>query len=156
LVGKYAPRTYGDKVELLAATADNDPNSGKLEIGWKPSAHVIVYPVMDESGCMLRPGSPEYDAAIELAAKRAHDKGLTEATIGTPLDKAELRPAPRRIEYKPQPLPADLTDEEWSLWMEVLGLVKRVAPSDDTSLPGEVAKVIRDALLTHFAEVDSK
>jgi hypothetical protein len=92
-----------------------------------------------------------------MAAKQAHDKGLRETTIGTPLDKAELRPAPRQIEYKPQPLPADLSEHDWSVMLEVLDLVKRTVPTNDERPPQEIFQVMRKALLAHFAEpVDSK
>jgi hypothetical protein len=75
------------------------------------------------------------------------------------LDKSEVAASeppepPRQIPcHKPQ-MPADLTEGDWSVMLEVLELVKRTIPTNSDSAPEEVFGVIRRALLAHFAETE--
>jgi hypothetical protein len=81
-----------------------------------------------------------------------------ERTIVSPDDSQPRRyEAPRQIEYRKPELPADLTEADWSVMLEVLELVKRTGPTNDERPPQEIFGVMRKALLAHFAEVmDSK
>ncbi len=152
ILSKIAPRKYGDKVELLSASTEGQAQG--MTIGWKTSARVIVYPMLGSDGRLLTPGSPEYDAAIEKAAREAQARGENDAVVGTDLDDRDIRRAPAQLTYQPEPLPGNLTDSEWSLMQEVLSLVKRTIPSDDTSPPETILRIIREALLMHFREVE--
>ena len=60
--------------------------------------------------------------------------------------------APRQIEYRKPELPADLSEADWSVMLEVLELVKRTIPSDSDRPAEEVFGVMKKALLAHFAE----
>jgi hypothetical protein len=113
LVGKYAPRTYGDKVELLTAAETTEPK--ELKISWQKVERVIVRPGDDA------PGPPR---------------------------------EPRQLTYRKPELPADLSERDWSVMLEVLELVKRTIPSDSDRLAEEVFGVMKKALLAHFAEVE--
>jgi hypothetical protein len=111
LVGKYAPRTYGDKPQ------DDAGEPKKLEISWQIERNIV------------RPDD-------------SHPKRYE---------------SPRQIEYRKPELPADLSEQDWSVILEVLELVKRTIPSDSDRPAEEVFGVMRKALLAHFAEVvDSK
>ena len=59
---------------------------------------------------------------------------------------------PKQIEYKRPELPADLTDADWSVMLQVLEAVKRTIPTNSDSPPAEVFEVIRKALLEHFRD----
>jgi hypothetical protein len=70
-------------------------------------------------------------------------------------DKAPIAPEPappRQITYQKPELPADLSDRDWSVMLQVLEAIKRVIPSNSDSAPAEVFEVIRKALLEHFRE----
>src|SRR5262249_29887546 len=110
LVGKYAPRTYGDKPQ------DDADEPKKLEISWQVERTIV------------RPGD----------------------------DHPKRYEAPRQIEYRKPELPADLSEQDWSVMLEMLELVKRTVPTNDDRPPQEIFGVMRKALLAHFAEVDSK
>jgi hypothetical protein len=72
-----------------------------------------------------------------------------------PSDQAPLAPAPappKQIEYRRPELPADLTDADWSVMLQVLESIKRTIPTNSDSPPAEVFEVIRKALLEHFRE----
>jgi hypothetical protein len=73
-------------------------------------------------------------------------------------DKAPpVAPAPpKQIEYKRPELPADLTDVDWSVMLQVLEAIKRTIPTNSDSPPAEVFEVIRKALLAHFREEPAK
>ena len=58
------------------------------------------------------------------------------------------------LTFDREPLPGGLTDQEWSIMREVLTLVKRTIPSDDDSTPVSILRIIREALLLHFREVE--
>jgi hypothetical protein len=58
---------------------------------------------------------------------------------------------PRQITHQ-RPAPADLTERDWSVMLEVLELVKRPIPTNSASPPSEVFEVIRKALQAHFRE----
>jgi terminase small subunit-like protein len=171
ILSKLAPRKYGDKVELLTAAESSSENSDKVVISWGPSVHVIVYPMLGSDGRLLKPDSPEYDAAIEQAVRAtknrfldhpeeattgAHGRKIMETTIGTPLDGIEPGEhlPPRQLTYQPEPLPGGLTEDDWAILQEILRLVKRTIPSDDNSPPETILRVIREALLLHFRETE--
>jgi hypothetical protein len=97
LVGKYAPRTYGDK-----PLPDDEPKT--LTIRWQSSP--------------------------------------------TPVEPPP--PPPKQIEYRKPELPADLTEQDWSIMLEVLELVKRTVPTNDDRPPEEIFGVMKAALLEHF------
>jgi hypothetical protein len=59
---------------------------------------------------------------------------------------------PALLEYKRPELPADLSDRDWSVMLQVLEAIKRVIPTNSDSPPAEVFEVIRKALLEHFRE----
>jgi hypothetical protein len=65
----------------------------------------------------------------------------------------EPAPAPPlQIEYKRPELPCDMTDQDWSVMLQVLEAIKRTIPTNSDSPPAEVFEVIRKALLAHFEE----
>jgi hypothetical protein len=61
-------------------------------------------------------------------------------------------PPPKQIEYRKPELPADLTEADWSIMLEVLELVKRTVPSNNERPPEEIFGVMKQALLAHFRE----
>jgi hypothetical protein len=67
-----------------------------------------------------------------------------------PSEPPPVAPQPKLIPYHRPRLPADLSDAARSLWMEVLELIRCEMPSDDTSLPEEIADVLIKALKAHF------
>jgi hypothetical protein len=72
-----------------------------------------------------------------------------------PSDPAPIAPEPappRQITYQRPSLPADLTDADWSVMLQVLESIKRTIPTNSDSPPAEVFEVIRKALLEHFRE----
>jgi hypothetical protein len=72
-----------------------------------------------------------------------------------PSDPAPLAPEPqppKQITYQKPELPADLTDADWSVMLQVLEAIKRTIPTNSDSPPAEVFEVIRKALLEHFRE----
>jgi hypothetical protein len=155
IASRLFPKRYGDKMELLA----ENPESGttRFEYSWKPSTRVIVYPMLGSDGRLLTVGTPEYDAAIVQAVREAEARGDSEAIVGTPLDRDEAEPAhvaPPQIAYQPEPLPDSMSPEDRALMFEVLTLIRRTIPSDDTSPPEAIFRVIRGALLLHFRQVE--
>jgi hypothetical protein len=64
-----------------------------------------------------------------------------------------IAPAPpKQITYVKPSLPADLSDRDWSVMLQVLEAIKRTIPTNSDSPPAEVFEVIRKALLEHFRE----
>jgi hypothetical protein len=59
---------------------------------------------------------------------------------------------PKQITYQKPELPADLTDADWSVMLQVLEAIKRTIPTNSDSPPAEVFEVIRKAVLEHFRE----
>jgi hypothetical protein len=57
---------------------------------------------------------------------------------------------PKQITYQKPELPADLTEQDWSIMLEVLELVKRTVPTNDERPPEEIFGVMKAALLAHF------
>jgi hypothetical protein len=156
IASRLFPRRYGDKMEVLAENPDS-AGGNQLEVNWGPSARVIVYPMLGADGRLLTIGAPEYNAAIEQAAREAKARGQREATVGTPLDRDEHEPAyvaPPQITYQPEPMPDSMSPEDRALMFEVLTLIRRTIPSDDSSPPGMIFRVIREALLLHFREIE--
>lgn len=161
ILSKIAPRKYGDKVELLTATAEPGAagDNQATVFKWADSVRVVVYPMLRPDGTLIPKDTPEYDAAIERAAnerRKAHADPLTgrrETSVGIPLDDEPSR-QPAQLTYQPDPLPGDLSPEDWSLLTEVLNLIKRTIPSDDSSPPDAIFRILREALLLHFREVE--
>jgi hypothetical protein len=63
---------------------------------------------------------------------------------------------PRQIEYRKPELPADLTEADWSIMLEVLELVKRTVPTNDERPPAEIFAVMKAALMEHFRDHPEK
>jgi hypothetical protein len=104
LVGKYAPRTYGDK------PVDKTP--GELKISWEDRPTIIV----------------------NTGVPRANDP-------------------PKQLEYHEPQLPADLSEEAWSILVDVMELIRRTIPSNSDRPPQEIFGVLRDALRAHFSQL---
>jgi hypothetical protein len=66
-------------------------------------------------------------------------------------DPPEPPAPPKQIEYHKPELPGDLTEQDWSIMLEVLELLKRTVPKNDDRPPAEIFGVIREALMQHFA-----
>jgi hypothetical protein len=105
LVGKWAPRTYGER-----PMPDEEPKH--LTISWEVERRIF------RSGDINGKG-PE---------------------------------PPRQITYQKPELPADLTEADWSIMLDVLELVKRTVPTNDDSPPEQIFGIMREALLAHFRE----
>jgi hypothetical protein len=72
-----------------------------------------------------------------------------------PSDPAPIAPAPeppKQITYQKPELPADLSDRDWSVMLQVLEAIKRTIPTNSDSPPAEVFEVIRKTLLDHFRD----
>ncbi|SHM41178.1 hypothetical protein [Bradyrhizobium lablabi] len=152
LMAKLHPKRYGDKTELLTAAA---PEQGStMQIGWKTPVRVIVYPMLRSDGTLIRQDSPDYEEAIEKAAREASARGLKDVEIGTDLEGIIKPPPPSQITYQPEPLPHDLSPEDWSLLTEVINLIRRTIPTDSNAVPETIFSVIRQALLMHFRCVE--
>jgi hypothetical protein len=151
-MSKLYPKRYGDKTELLALAAPDTAAPGQMAIKWKDSVHVIVYPMLGDDGRIIPTDSPEYDAAIEKAANEARARGEKNVTIGYDLKDSQPK-APAQITYQPEPLPGGLSEDDWSLMSDVLRLIKQTIPTDDTSAPEAIFRILREALLLHFREV---
>jgi hypothetical protein len=94
-----------------------------------------------------------YGDKMELLGQREESKGFTITWKRSPSDAQPPAPAaPRQIPHHRPTLPADLTEADWSVMLEVLELVKRTIPTNSDSPPSEVFEVIRQALLAHFRE----
>jgi hypothetical protein len=94
-------------------------------------------------------------------AKKYGDKPALEANSGPitiswlPSDQAPIAPAPeppKQLTYQKPELPADLSDRDWSVMLQVLEAIKRTIPTNSDSPPAEVFEVIRKALLDHFRD----
>jgi hypothetical protein len=143
-MAKLAPRRYGDKPEDLAP-ADNYPVN-KIEligvraehptvVRWGDTVHVIVHPMLDEDGNLIRPDTPKFDAAVEKAAQEARDKGAKSVTLGYDIGLGEPAKPPGQplpqITYNPPKPPADLSPEAWGRIARVSALIEEIAPSDE-------------------------
>jgi hypothetical protein len=64
-----------------------------------------------------------------------------------------VRQEPRQITYQKTQLPADLSERDWSVMLEVLELVKRTIPTNGDKPPEEIFGVLKKALMAHFAEL---
>lgn len=79
----------------------------------------------------------------------------TEMKIGW-IERTIVKPAkeePRQLTFQPDPLPGNLSQDDWTLLQEILNLIRRTIPSDDNSPPEAIFSIIRQALLMHFREV---
>ena len=153
LMAKLHPKRYGDKTELLTAAAPEQGGS-TMQIGWKTPVRVIVYPMLRGDGSLIRQDSPDYEEAIEKAAREASARGLTNTEIGVDLTGSIKPPPPSQITYQPEPLPHDLSPEDWSLLTEVINLIRRTIPTDSNAAPEAIFSVLRQALLMHFREIE--
>ena len=61
-------------------------------------------------------------------------------------------PEPKLIEYRKPELPADLSERDWSLLVSLLDTIKRTIPSNSDDPPELVFRIMRDALLAHYAK----
>ena len=94
----------------------------------------------------------------KLAPKKYGDKpqddtpqqAVTFQWLSQPAPIAEPPEPPRAITYQKPEMPADLTERDWSIMLEVLELVKRTVPTNDERPPAEIFGVMRKALLAHF------
>jgi hypothetical protein len=69
----------------------------------------------------------------------------------TPTIAPEPQP-PKQITYQKAELPADLSERDWSVLVSLLETVKRVIPSNSDDPPELVFRIMRDALLKHYAQ----
>jgi hypothetical protein len=88
-----------------------------------------------------------YGDKTELLGQNDEPRQLT---ITWQTERAIVEPPARQIAHQRPELPADLTERDWSVMLEVLELVKRTIPTNSDSAPSEVFEVIRKALLAHF------
>jgi hypothetical protein len=70
----------------------------------------------------------------------------------TPSEPPVAPPPPEQIAYQKPQLPADLSQQAWSILVDLLELIQRSTPSNSDRPPEEVFEVVRKALLAHFAE----
>jgi hypothetical protein len=95
-------------------------------------------------------GRRTYGAGTEL---EAIDSGPVTISWLESDKAAPIAPAPPAlIEYKRPELPADLSDRDWSVMLQVLEAIKRTLPTNSDNPPAEVFDVIRKALLAHYAD----
>ena len=96
-----------------------------------------------------------YGDKMELLGQ---DAGLSSTLSIKWLDADQAQPIapapqpPKQITYQKPELPADLSDWDWSVMLQVLEAIKRTIPTNSDSPPAEVFEVIRKALLEHFRE----
>ena len=64
--------------------------------------------------------------------------------------KREPPESPRQVTHQRAEPPADLTERDWSVLLQLLELVKRTVPTNDDRPPEEIFGVMREALLAHF------
>jgi hypothetical protein len=72
-----------------------------------------------------------------------------------PSDPAPIAPEPeppRQITYQKPELPADLSERDWSVLVDLLETIRRTIPSNNDKAPAEIFDVCRKALLEHFRE----
>jgi len=151
LMSKIYPKRYGDRPETIEMPA---PQFGPAVVSFP---RVIVYPMLRHDGSLIRHDTPEYDEAIQRAALQALSRGETCASVGirlTPEPEYQRPPVPAQITFQPDPLPGDLSPEDWSLLSELLNLIRRTVPADSNAMPGPIFNVIRAALLLHYREVE--
>ena len=79
---------------------------------------------------------------------------MNDVSVGIDLDGDEIPKAPAQLTYQPEQLPGGLTEADWSLMSDVLRLIKQTIPTDDASPPDAIFRIIREALLPHFRDVD--
>jgi hypothetical protein len=61
-------------------------------------------------------------------------------------------PEPKLIEDRKPELPADLSERDWSVLVSLLETVKRTIPSNSDDPPELVFRIMRDALVAHYAK----
>jgi hypothetical protein len=61
------------------------------------------------------------------------------------------RREPAQITYVKPKLPGDLSEQDWSVLMDILSVAKKALPSNSAELPGEVLAVIKRALEEYFS-----
>lgn len=134
LVGKYAPRTYGDKPAEIPQTPE------QLMVRWQTNEAIA-----------------DKINRIELVGVRPDDEITRIERIivdpkreGFHAQQAPERPAepPRQIAYNPTPPPADLSPEAWSAIARVSELIEQIAPGDEK--PEHVFGIIEGALRRHY------
>jgi hypothetical protein len=57
---------------------------------------------------------------------------------------------PRQLTYAKPELPADLTEADWSVMLDLLEMVKRTIPTNSDKPPAEIFGVMKRALMEHF------
>jgi hypothetical protein len=60
---------------------------------------------------------------------------------------------PEQITHQKPELPADLSEQDWSIMLEILELVKRTVPTIDERPSEEIFGVMKHALLAHFRQI---
>lgn len=144
IASKLFGRQYGDKPAEVPQTP------GTISVSWQKTdsaqriERIIIdpaYPRFDADGNLLKPGTPEYDAAGPSEREKAFRNGSQD----TPQGPAE---PPRQIAYNPTPPPADLTPEAWAAIARVSELIEQIAPSDEK--PEHVFGIIEGALRRHY------
>jgi hypothetical protein len=108
LVGKYAPRTYGDK------PVEEAPQ--EMKIRW------------------IVTGVPRNERSI------------------VPGDTPAEQQPPKQITNQRRELPAGLTDEDWSVLVDLMEEIRRTIPGNSDRPPKEIFGVMKQALLEHFRE----
>jgi hypothetical protein len=63
---------------------------------------------------------------------------------------AEPPAPPKQITYKKPELPADLSEADWSVMLDLLEMVKRTIPANSDKPPAEIFAVMKQALKDHF------
>ena len=126
MVGKYAPRTYGQTPVL--PPPEMEPVN-KIELVGVPSQHLKVSWMKHD------------DPPTKIERVIVDPKGNEQ-----PADPPRPEP-PRMLTYDPAPPPADLTPDEWATVNRVLAMI----PEDGDPTAGEVFAVIEKALQEHFA-----
>lgn len=151
ILSKLDPWRYGDKA---GEKPEGESGGNTVILRWTPSVRVVVYPMLRDDGTIITTGTPEYEAAIEKAAQEARDRGEKEVSLGIDLKREEQAKPPAQITYQPEPLPGGLSEGDWAIMGDVLRLIKQTIPTDDTSPPDTIFRVMKEALLLHFREVD--
>ena len=91
-----------------------------------------------------------YGDKMELLGQNEAQQAIAFQWLAQPAPIAEPPAPPKAITYQKPELPADLTESDWSMMLEVLELVKRTVPTNDERPPAEIFGVIKKALMEHF------
>jgi hypothetical protein len=90
------------------------------------------------------------DKPPELAP--AEPQQIVISWLATPSDtKPPEKREPPRLTYQKPKLPGDLSEQDWSVLMDILAMAKKALPSNSDQVPGEVLAVVKRALEEHFA-----